>query len=77
MTGLIIIDTNCLIVTPTHDAYLDNGTDIGLTVGMIIIAFKNSDVNNSRNISKGEIQKYILEYYFFSAIQYHRHIHLL
>jgi hypothetical protein len=26
-------------VTPTHDAYLDNGTDIGLTVGVSILAY--------------------------------------
>lgn len=31
--------TNRLIVTPTHDAYLDNGTDIGLTVGVSILAY--------------------------------------
>ena len=30
--------TNCLIVTPIHDAYLDNGTDIGLIVGSLILA---------------------------------------
>lgn len=31
--------TNCLIVTPTHDAYLENGTCIGLIVGEPIIAY--------------------------------------
>ena len=31
--------TVCLIVTPTHDAYLENGTDIGLTVGKFIVAY--------------------------------------
>ena len=37
--GLIFRFTNCLIVTPTHDAYLENGTCIGLTVGESIVAY--------------------------------------
>lgn len=32
-------------MTPTHDAYLDNGTDIGLTVGNHIIAYAIETVN--------------------------------
>jgi hypothetical protein len=32
-------------VTPTHDAYLDNGTNIGLTVGKPIIAYVVWSVN--------------------------------
>jgi len=32
-------------VTPTHDAYLDNGTEIGLTVGIYIIAYAIIIVN--------------------------------
>ena len=40
--------TNRLIVTPTHDAYLENGTDIGLTVGNLIIAYGDLDVNIHR-----------------------------
>lgn len=44
--GLIIFyDINCLIVMPTHDIYLDNGTDIGLTVDTVMIAYAGSDVN--------------------------------
>ena len=31
-------ETNCLLVTPTHDAYLDNGTRTRLTVGECILA---------------------------------------
>ena len=31
-------ETNCLFVTPTHDAYLDNGTRTRLTVGECIVA---------------------------------------
>lgn len=37
--------TNCLIVTPTYDAYLENGTDIGLTVGNLILAYARAPVN--------------------------------
>lgn len=37
--------TNRLIVTPTHDAYLDNGTVIGLTVGSLILAYAVGLVN--------------------------------
>ena len=37
--SLFLLYTNGLIVTPTYDAYLDNGTDIGLTVGIIILAY--------------------------------------
>lgn len=32
---------NCLRVTPTHDAYLDNGTLAGLTVDTLIIAYES------------------------------------
>ena len=38
-------DTNRLSATPTHDAYLDNGTDIGLIVGILIIAYSMVLVN--------------------------------
>ena len=31
-------NTNCLIVTPIDDAYLDDGTYLGLTVGKSILA---------------------------------------
>lgn len=39
MAGLMFEVTNCLIVTPTHGAYLDNGTDMGLTVDDLILAY--------------------------------------
>ena len=39
MVGLIFRFTNCLLVTPTHDAYLENGTYIGLTVGESMVAY--------------------------------------
>lgn len=42
---LFLMVTNCLLVTPTHDAYLENGTDIGLTVGNLILAYANQTVN--------------------------------
>ena len=38
-TGRIFIDANCSIVTPTHDAYLENGTVLRLTVDIIIGAY--------------------------------------
>ena len=37
--------TNRLIVTPIHDAYLENGTYEGLTVGDLIIAYEDKAVN--------------------------------
>ena len=37
--------TNCLIVTPTHDAYLEDGTYIGLTVDIHILAYTIHNVN--------------------------------
>lgn len=49
-------DTNCLIVTPTHDAYLENGTNIGLTVGIHIIAYTFMPVNIPQKFTL-EIQK--------------------
>ena len=49
MVDLIFRFTNCLIVTPTHDAYLGNGTDIGLTVGKLIVAYAGSLVNMRKN----------------------------
>jgi len=39
------LTTNHLIVTPIHDTYLDNGTNIGLTVGGFIIAYSIITVN--------------------------------
>ena len=45
------LTTNRLIVTPTHDAYLDNGTDIGLTVGSLIIAYSIITVNILENFN--------------------------
>ena len=47
----IIRVTNSLIVTPTHDAYLENGTYIGLTVGNYMIAYADNLVNILENIS--------------------------
>lgn len=38
-------DTNCLQVTPTHDAYLENGTLTGLTVGIYILSYASDPVN--------------------------------
>ena len=35
---LSFFNTNRLIVTPTDDAYLDDGTYLGLTVGKSILA---------------------------------------
>lgn len=32
-------------MTPKHDAYLENGTNIGLTVGILIIAYAFMLVN--------------------------------
>lgn len=31
---------------PTHDTYLDNGTDIGLTVGEFILSHFDKFINN-------------------------------
>ena len=45
------LTTNRLIVTPIHDAYLDNGTDIGLTVGSLIIAYSIIAVNILENFN--------------------------
>ncbi len=45
MVDLIFQFTNCLIVTPTHDVYLENGTNIGLTVGKFIVAYAGLLVN--------------------------------
>ena len=42
--------TNGSFVTPTHDAYLDNGTNIRLTVGIIIISLILSTVNTQEEI---------------------------
>ena len=39
-------------MTPTHDAYLDNGTDLGLTVGSLIIAYSSKAVNIPENIDR-------------------------
>ena len=50
--GLKFIITNCLIATPTHDAYLDNGADTRLTVGTIILACPFFLVNNLPKYSK-------------------------
>jgi hypothetical protein len=45
-------------VTPTHDAYLDNGTNIGLTVGKPIIAYVVWAVNIPEKVErKVEIEK--------------------
>ena len=52
MVDLIFQFTNCLIVTPTHDAYLENGTDIGLTVGKSMIAYAGLLVNMRKNFLK-------------------------
>ena len=30
---------------PTHDTYLENGTDIGLTVGSFILVYAEDTVN--------------------------------
>ena len=50
--------TNCLIVTPTHDAYLENGTCIGLTVGESIVAYAERFVNMRKIlVSISETQK--------------------
>lgn len=43
-------DTNSLWATPTHDAYLENGTYIGLTVGIYILAYVGEDVNIHKKI---------------------------
>lgn len=56
MAGLMFEVTNCLIVTPTHGAYLDNGTDIGLTVDDLILAYALGLVNIHGKITS-EIQK--------------------
>lgn len=45
-----------LVVTPTHDAYLDNGTDLGLTVGNLILAYAPGLVKIHGKITS-EIQK--------------------
>ncbi len=45
MVDLIFQFTNCLIVAPTYDAYLENGTDIGLTVGKFIVVYAGLPVN--------------------------------
>jgi hypothetical protein len=44
-TEQIFKDTNCLKVAPTYDAYLDNGTNVGLTVGIIIVTYAKLLVN--------------------------------
>ena len=49
--GLISQFTNRLIVTPTHDAYLENGTCIGLTVGKPTIAYAGWFVNMRKNFT--------------------------
>ena len=41
----IFKNTNCPNVAPTYDAYLDNGTNVGLTVGIIIITYAKLLVN--------------------------------
>lgn len=48
-TEQIFKDTNCLNVAPTYDAYLDNGTNVGLTVGIIIITYAEILVNILQN----------------------------
>ena len=45
VVGLIFRFTNCLIVTPTHDAYLENDTCIGPTIGKSIVAYAEHFVN--------------------------------
>jgi hypothetical protein len=35
---------------PTHDTYLDNGTDIGLTVGSFILSYARKTVNIQKKI---------------------------
>jgi len=42
---VLIKNANCLRVTPTHDAYLENGTLVGLTVGILMISYVKSIVN--------------------------------
>lgn len=42
--------TNSSFVTPTHDAYLDNGTNIRLTVGIITISLILATVNTQEEI---------------------------
>lgn len=37
-------------MTPTHDAYLDNGTNIRLTVGIVIVSCILSTVNPQEEI---------------------------
>lgn len=55
------MDTNRLSAAPTHDAYLDNGTDIGLTVGILILAYAKTFVNILHNFSYREF-KYTFQY---------------
>lgn len=69
----MFLDTNRLIVTPTYDAYLENGTDIGLTVGILILSYTFLFVNIHKFIE--EIEKYIESYYFSSILQTHFHNH--
>lgn len=58
--------TNSLFVTPTYDAYLDNGTNIRLTVGISIIPLILSIVN-----TQAEIQIRILIYLYFLIYSFH------
>jgi len=37
---------HALVVMPTHDTYLDNGTDIGLTVDEFILSHFDKIINN-------------------------------
>ena len=58
---LIFRFTNCLIVTPTHDAYLENGTCIGLTVGKPIVAYAEWFVNMRKKFTLAKVLAAISE----------------
>ena len=59
-------------MAPTHDAYLDNGTDIGLTVGRFIIACSIIAVNfcgNSDSVTLPEDSNGQTPYRFYPLAQ--------
>ena len=45
-------------MTPTHDAYLEDGTNIGLTVGKLIIAYAAKPVNMQNNFARSYGKSY-------------------
>jgi len=64
MILVLFSNTNCLIVTPTHDAYLDNGTSLGLTVGTLIISYAIFIVNITSHSILSGTHIYFLIYLF-------------